>query len=128
MPVPTRTEPWFAVRCAGSAVTELMCSQLAGHPRFKASHLISSRGRYPDRGSKRKKTRKGFFSLSWSILAENVENILRQQEHGKTIASENSSKAQNIDHITTSRAGAVEFAWETYVEKTTTETLERIKL
>ena len=26
--------------CAGSVVTELACSQLAGPPRFKASHLI----------------------------------------------------------------------------------------
>ena len=33
-PVPTRGKPWLAVRCAGS--------QLAGHWRFKASHLISS--------------------------------------------------------------------------------------
>ena len=37
------------------------------------------------------------------VLAENVKNILRQQERGKTIASEMSSKAQNIDHNTTSQ-------------------------
>ena len=48
--------------------TELMCSQLAGHPRFKAPHLISSRERYPDRGNKtEKKQGKGLFSLSWFL-------------------------------------------------------------
>ena len=41
--------------------------------------------------------------IRFYVLAESVKNILWQQELVETIASEHSSKAQNIDHIAASQ-------------------------
>ena len=54
------------------------------------------------------------------------KSIVRQQELGKMIASDTSSKAPNIDHHIT--GNLVELVWKSYVAKTTTEILERVKI
>ena len=41
--------------------------------------------------------------IRFGFLAEYAKNTLRQQKLGKTIASESTSKAQNINHITISQ-------------------------
>ena len=65
--------------------------------------------------------------IRFYVLAESVKNILWQQELGETIASEHSSKAQNIEHIAASQEKKLVRVEVFYVRKTTIQTLERIK-
>ena len=69
-----------------------------------------------------------FFSVNRiSVLSEHVKIILRHQKLGQTIASENSSKAQNIDYITDIKGRPVEFVCNMYAGKTAIEILECIE-
>ena len=72
--------------------------------------------------------KRSYSVIRYCIMAESVKDILKQQEFGTPIASENSFKAQNIEPFCGSTGKPVEFAWKIHVGKTTTKNIECIKI
>ena len=73
-----RSKLWLAERCANIAVTELISSQSAGHPRFNASHLISSHMRTSNERKLIVDSRASLHLMSKNELVPDEEETIRK--------------------------------------------------